>query len=123
MFMENQAVVETVLFLRSRIPALLRPFLRMLLVDRLPALQGALELLVVLLVDDLGRTRPAACCVARPGTPSLLSLVLQSTPDVKGHVRCLTAGARGDSAAPLRAPAAARCACADMPSAGPRDAL
>lgn len=91
-FMKNQAVVETVLFLTSRTRALLRRFSRMLLVDPLPALQGALDLLVVLLVDGLGRARPAACCVERPGTLSLLLLVLQSTPAVKGHVRCLTAG-------------------------------
>ncbi|XP_019608179.2 uncharacterized protein ZSWIM9 [Rhinolophus sinicus] len=95
-FMENQAVVETVFFLTSRTRALLRRFPRMLLVDRLPGLQGALDLLVVLLVDGLGRARQAACCVARPGTPSLLRFalasLLQSAPDVKGRVRCLTAG-------------------------------
>ncbi|KAM7060115.1 uncharacterized protein ZSWIM9 isoform 1-T1 [Molossus nigricans] len=95
-FMENQAVVETVFFLTSRTRALLRRFPRMLLVDRLPGLQGALDLLAVLCVDGAGRARQAACCVARPGTPSLLRFVLasllQSAPDVKGRVRCLTAG-------------------------------
>uniref|UniRef100_A0A8I3WDQ5 Uncharacterized protein n=2 Tax=Callithrix jacchus TaxID=9483 RepID=A0A8I3WDQ5_CALJA len=68
----------------------------MLLVDRLPGLQGALDLLAVLCVDGAGRARQAACCVARPGTPSLLRFalasLLQSAPDVKGRVRCLTAG-------------------------------
>lgn len=96
MFMENQAVVETVFFLTSRTRALLRRFPRMLLVDRLPGLQGALDLLAVLCVDGAGRARQAACCVARPGTPSLLRFalasLLQSVPDVKGRVRCLTAG-------------------------------
>lgn len=94
--MENQAVVETVFFLTSRTRALLRRFPRMLLVDRLPGLQGALDLLAVLCVDGAGRARQAACCVARPGTPSLLRFalasLLQSVPDVKGRVRCLTAG-------------------------------
>uniref|UniRef100_A0A2K6P147 Zinc finger SWIM-type containing 9 n=1 Tax=Rhinopithecus roxellana TaxID=61622 RepID=A0A2K6P147_RHIRO len=95
-FVEDQAVVETVFFLTSRTRALLRRFPRMLLVDRLPGLQGALDLLAVLCVDGSGRARQAACCVARPGTPSLLRFalasLLQSAPDVKGRVRCLTAG-------------------------------
>ncbi|XP_032180451.1 uncharacterized protein ZSWIM9 isoform X1 [Mustela erminea] len=95
-FVEDQAVVETVFFLTSRTRALLRRFPRMLLVDRLPGLQGALDLLAVLCVDAAGRARQAACCVARPGTPSLLRFalasLLQSAPDVKGRVRCLTAG-------------------------------
>ncbi|XP_007941217.1 uncharacterized protein ZSWIM9 [Orycteropus afer afer] len=95
-FVEDQAVVETVFFLTSRTRALLRRFPRMLLVDRLPALQGALDLLAVLCVDGSGRARQAACCVARPGTPSLLRFalasLLQSAPDVKDRVRCLTAG-------------------------------
>ncbi|XP_037675424.1 uncharacterized protein ZSWIM9-like [Choloepus didactylus] len=95
-FVEDQAVVETVFFLTSRTRALLRRFPRMLLVDRLPGLQGTLDLLAVLCVDGAGRARQAACCVARPGTPSLLRFalasLLQSAPDVKGRVRCLTAG-------------------------------
>lgn len=89
-------MVETVFFLTSRTRAMLRRFPRMLLVDRLPGLQGALDLLAVLCVDGAGRARQAACCVARPGTPSLLRFalasLLQSAPDVKGRVRCLTAG-------------------------------
>ncbi|KAM6154138.1 uncharacterized protein ZSWIM9 [Erethizon dorsatum] len=104
-FVEDQAMVETVFFLTSRTRALLRRFPRILLVDRLPALQGALDLLAVLCVDGAGRARQAACCVARPGTPSLLRFVLvsllQSAPDVKGRVRCLTAGP--EVAAQLRA--------------------
>nr|XP_044989848.1 uncharacterized protein ZSWIM9 isoform X2 [Jaculus jaculus] len=95
-FVEDQAMVETVFFLTSRTRALLRRYPRMLLVDRLPGLQGALDLMAVLCVDGKGRARQAACCVARPGTPSLLRFVLvsllQSAPDVKGRVRCLTAG-------------------------------
>ncbi|XP_004867087.1 uncharacterized protein C19orf68 homolog [Heterocephalus glaber] len=95
-FVEDQAMVETVFFLTSRTRALLRRFPRILLVDRLPGLQGTLDLLAVLCVDGAGRARQAACCVARPGTPSLLRFVLvsllQSAPDVKGRVRCLTAG-------------------------------
>ncbi|XP_010847990.1 PREDICTED: uncharacterized protein C19orf68 homolog [Bison bison bison] len=47
-FVEDQAVVETVFFLTSRTRALLRRFPRMLLVDRLPGLQGALDLLACL---------------------------------------------------------------------------
>nr|XP_025870021.1 uncharacterized protein ZSWIM9 [Vulpes vulpes] len=54
-FVEDQAVVETVFFLTSRTRALLRRFPRMLLVDRLPGLQGALDLLAVLCVDGAGR--------------------------------------------------------------------
>lgn len=96
MFVEDQAVVETVFFLTSRTRALLRRFSFMLLVDRLPGLQGALDMLAVLCVDGAGRARQAACCVARPGTPSLLRFalasLLQSAPEVKGRVRCLTAG-------------------------------
>ncbi|XP_053461904.1 uncharacterized protein ZSWIM9 isoform X2 [Nycticebus coucang] len=95
-FVEDQAVVETVFFLTSRTRALLRRFPRILLVDRLPGLQGALDLVAVLCVDGTGRARQAACCVARPGTPSLLRFalasLLQSAPDVKSRVRCLTAG-------------------------------
>lgn len=98
-------MVETVFFLTSRTRALLRRFPRILLVDRLPGLQGALDLLTVLCVDSSGRARQAACCVSRPGTPSLLRFVLvsllQSAPDVKGRVRCLTAGP--EVAAQLRA--------------------
>ncbi|XP_008829213.1 uncharacterized protein ZSWIM9 isoform X1 [Nannospalax galili] len=95
-FVEDQAMVETVFFLTSRTRALLRRFPRILLVDRLQGLQGALDLMAVLCVDSAGRARQAACCVSRPGTPSLLRFVLvsllQSAPDVKGRVRCLTAG-------------------------------
>lgn len=89
-------MVETVFLLTSRTRALLRRFPRILLVDRLPGLQGTLDLMAVLCVDSAGRARQAACCVARPGTPSLLRFMLvsllQSAPDVKGRVRCLTAG-------------------------------
>lgn len=96
MFVEDQAMVETVFLLTSRTRALLRRFPRILLVDRLPGLQGALDLMAVLCVDSAGRARQTACCVARPGTPSLLRFMLvsllQSAPDVKGRVRCLTAG-------------------------------
>ncbi|XP_027287108.1 uncharacterized protein ZSWIM9 isoform X2 [Cricetulus griseus] len=95
-FVEDQAMVETVFLLTSRTRALLRRFPRILLVDRLPGLQGALDLMAVLCVDSAGRARQTACCVARPGTPSLLRFMLvsllQSAPDVKGRVRCLTAG-------------------------------
>lgn len=95
-FVEDQAMVESVFLLTSRTRALLRRFPRILLVDRLPGLQGALDLMAVLCVDSAGRARQAACCVARPGTPSLLRFMLvsllQSAPDVKGRVRCLTAG-------------------------------
>ncbi|XP_029387988.1 uncharacterized protein ZSWIM9 isoform X1 [Mus pahari] len=95
-FVEDQAMVETVFLLTSRTRALLRRFPRILLVDRLPGLQGTLDLMAVLCVDSAGRARQAACCVARPGTPSLLRFMLvsllQSAPDVKGRVRCLTAG-------------------------------
>ncbi|KAM5236418.1 uncharacterized protein ZSWIM9 [Ctenodactylus gundi] len=95
-FVEDQAEVETVFFLTSRTRALLRRFPRILLVDRLPGLRGALDLMTVLCVDGAGRARQAACCVARPGTPSLLRFLLvsllQSAPDIKGRVRCLTAG-------------------------------
>lgn len=89
-------MVETVFLLTSRTRALLRRFPRILLVDRLPGLQGTLDLMAVLCVDSAGRARQAACCVSRPGTPSLLRFMLvsllQSAPDVKGRVRCLTAG-------------------------------
>ncbi|XP_034494878.1 uncharacterized protein ZSWIM9 [Ailuropoda melanoleuca] len=61
-FVEDQAVVETVFFLTSRTRALLRRFPRMLLVDRLPGLQGALDLLAVLCVDGAGR---APCALVR----------------------------------------------------------
>ena len=95
-FVEDQAMVETVFLLTSRTRALLRRFPRILLVDRLPGLQGTLDLMAVLCVDSAGRARQAACCVTRPGTPSLLRFMLvsllQSAPDVKGRVRCLTAG-------------------------------
>ncbi|KAL6091549.1 hypothetical protein STEG23_024172 [Scotinomys teguina] len=95
-FVEDQAMVETVFLLTSRTRALLRRFPRILLVDRLPGLQGTLDLMAVLCVDSAGRARQTACCVARPGTPSLLRFMLvsllQSAPDVKGRVRCLTAG-------------------------------
>ena len=57
-FVEDQAVVETVFFLTSRTRALLRRFPRMLLVDRLPGLQGALDLLAVLCAW-LGSHQPA----------------------------------------------------------------
>lgn len=89
-------MVETVFLLTSHTRALLRRFPRILLVDRLPGLQSTLDLMAVLCVDSAGRARQAACCVARPGTPSLLRFMLvsllQSAPDVKGRVCCLTAG-------------------------------
>ncbi|KFO26257.1 hypothetical protein H920_12414 [Fukomys damarensis] len=63
-FVEDQAMVETVFFLTSRTRALLRRFPRILLVDRLPGLQGTLDLLAVLCVDGAGRLWPLLCRLA-----------------------------------------------------------
>uniref|UniRef100_A0A4X2L8Y7 Zinc finger SWIM-type containing 9 n=1 Tax=Vombatus ursinus TaxID=29139 RepID=A0A4X2L8Y7_VOMUR len=95
-FVEDQAVVETVFFLTSSMMALLRRFPLMLFFDRLPGLQGTFDLSTVLCVDDRGRGREVACCLTRQTTPNLLRFTLaslvQSVPEIKGRVRCVTVG-------------------------------
>ncbi|XP_043847416.1 uncharacterized protein ZSWIM9-like [Dromiciops gliroides] len=95
-FVEDQAVVETVFFLTSSMMALLRRFPLMLFFDRLPGLQGTFDLSTVLCVDDRGRGREVACCLTRQTSPNLLRFTLaslvQSVPEIKGRVRCVTVG-------------------------------
>ncbi|XP_051845809.1 uncharacterized protein ZSWIM9 [Antechinus flavipes] len=95
-FVEDQAVVETVFFLTSPMMALLRRFPLMLFFDRLPGLQGTFDLATVLCVDDRGRGREVACCLTRQTSPGLLRFTLaslvQSVPEIKGRVRCVTVG-------------------------------
>ncbi|XP_072463330.1 uncharacterized protein [Notamacropus eugenii] len=95
-FVEDQAVVETVFFLTSSMMALLRRFPLMLFFDRLPGLQGTFDLSTVLCVDDRGRGREVACCLTRQTTPNLLRFTLaslvQSVPEIKDRVRCVTVG-------------------------------
>ncbi|XP_014650567.1 PREDICTED: uncharacterized protein C19orf68 homolog [Ceratotherium simum simum] len=82
-FVEDQAVVETVFFLTSRTRALLRRFPRMLLVDRLPGLQGALDLLAVLCVD--GRRLLRRLSPSRSVAQCLRDLVAMQWADAVGE--------------------------------------
>uniref|UniRef100_F7GAF6 Zinc finger SWIM-type containing 9 n=1 Tax=Monodelphis domestica TaxID=13616 RepID=F7GAF6_MONDO len=95
-FVEDQAIVETVFFLTSSMMALLRRYPLMLFFDRLPGLQGTFDLSTVLCVDDFGQGREVACCLTRQTSPNLLRFTLaslvQSVPEIKGRVGCVTVG-------------------------------
>uniref|UniRef100_A0A2K5JSG3 SWIM-type domain-containing protein n=1 Tax=Colobus angolensis palliatus TaxID=336983 RepID=A0A2K5JSG3_COLAP len=84
-FVEDQAVVETVFFLTSRTRALLRRFPRMLLVDRLPGLQGALDLLAVLCVDGHRRRLLRRLSPSRGVAQCLRDLVAMQWADAAGE--------------------------------------
>ncbi|XP_038607937.1 uncharacterized protein ZSWIM9 [Tachyglossus aculeatus] len=95
-FVEDQVIVKTVFFLTSAMMALLRRYPLMLFFDRMLGLNEELDLYTVLCVDGTGRGREVACCLTRKATPDLLRFTLaslvQSVPEVKPRVRCVTVG-------------------------------
>ncbi|XP_028928732.1 uncharacterized protein ZSWIM9 [Ornithorhynchus anatinus] len=95
-FVEDQVIVKTVFFLTSAMMALLRRYPLMLFFDRMLGLNEELDLYTVLCVDGTGRGREVACCLTQKATPDLLRFTLaslvQSVPEVKPRVRCVTVG-------------------------------
>ncbi|XP_067413334.1 uncharacterized protein ZSWIM9 [Emydura macquarii macquarii] len=95
-FMEDKVIVQTIFFLSSRMMALSRRFPLMLFFDRMVGLNEEFDLYSVLCVDGAGRGREVAYCLTQRETPDLLRFTLaslvQSVPEVKLQVRCVTLG-------------------------------
>ncbi|XP_039366854.1 uncharacterized protein ZSWIM9 [Mauremys reevesii] len=95
-FMEDKVIVQTIFFLSSRMMALSRRFPLMLFFDRMVGLNEEFDLYSVLCVDGAGRGREVAYCLTQRETPDLLRFTLaslvQSVPEVKLQVRCITLG-------------------------------
>ncbi|XP_043357605.1 uncharacterized protein ZSWIM9 [Dermochelys coriacea] len=95
-FMEDKVIVQTIFFLSSRMMALSRRFPLMLFFDRMVGLNEEFDLYSVLCVDGAGRGHEVAYCLTQRETPDLLRFTLaslvQSVPEVKLQVRCITLG-------------------------------
>ncbi|XP_077696904.1 uncharacterized protein ZSWIM9 [Eretmochelys imbricata] len=95
-FMEDKVIVQTIFFLSSRMMALSRRFPLMLFFDRMVGLNEEFDLYSVLCVDGAGCGREVAYCLTQRETPDLLRFTLaslvQSVPEVKLQVRCITLG-------------------------------
>nr|XP_032653827.1 uncharacterized protein ZSWIM9 [Chelonoidis abingdonii] len=95
-FMEDKVIVQTIFFLSSRMMVLSRRFPLMLFFDRMVGLNEEFDLYSVLCVDGAGRGREVAYCLTQRETPDLLRFTLaslvQSVPEVKLQVRCITLG-------------------------------
>uniref|UniRef100_K7FY26 Zinc finger SWIM-type containing 9 n=1 Tax=Pelodiscus sinensis TaxID=13735 RepID=K7FY26_PELSI len=95
-FMEDKVIVQTIFFLSSRMMALSRRFPLMLFFDRMVGLNEEFDLYSVLCVDGAWHGRAVAYCLTQQDTPDLLRFMLaslvQSVPEVKLQVRCVTLG-------------------------------
>ncbi|XP_014378565.2 uncharacterized protein ZSWIM9-like isoform X2 [Alligator sinensis] len=95
-FMEDKVIVKTIFFLTSRMMVLAQRFPLMLFFDRMVGLNEEFDLYTVLCVDGTGRGHECTYCLTRKETPDLLRFTLaslvQSVPEVKFKVRCVTLG-------------------------------
>ncbi|XP_029440252.1 uncharacterized protein ZSWIM9 [Rhinatrema bivittatum] len=95
-FVENKVIIQTVFFLTSLMRSLCQRFPLALFFDRMVSFNEEFDLYTVLCVDAIGRGRECAYCVTQKGTPNLLRFtlasLLQSVPDMKFKVRCVTLG-------------------------------
>uniref|UniRef100_A0A8D0HI44 Zinc finger SWIM-type containing 9 n=1 Tax=Sphenodon punctatus TaxID=8508 RepID=A0A8D0HI44_SPHPU len=96
-FQQDKVIVQTVFFLSSRMMELARRFPLMLFFDHMVGLNAEFDLYTVLCVDGAGRGHEVAYCLTQRQTPELLRFTLvslvQSVPEVKARVRCVTLGA------------------------------
>ncbi|XP_025945372.1 uncharacterized protein ZSWIM9 [Apteryx rowi] len=96
-FQEDVAVLNSIFLATSHMRGLVQRFPRCLYMDRAACVNGEFDLYSVLCEDANGRGRECAYCVARRGVPDLVLFIVaslvQSVPDIKLQVRCLTVGA------------------------------
>uniref|UniRef100_A0A6I8NZT9 SWIM-type domain-containing protein n=1 Tax=Ornithorhynchus anatinus TaxID=9258 RepID=A0A6I8NZT9_ORNAN len=96
-FQEDVAILGCIFLATSPMRELLRAAPRLLFLDLAAGLGGDFDLYSVLCQDADGRGREAAYCLARRGTRDLLVFIVaslvQSVPDIKARVECLTVGA------------------------------
>ncbi|XP_074872828.1 uncharacterized protein ZSWIM9 [Carettochelys insculpta] len=96
-FQEDVAVLNSIFLATSHMRGLVQRFPRCLYMDKAACINSEFELYSVLCQDSNGRGRECAYCVARRGVPDLVIFIVaslvQSAPDIKLKVKCLTVGA------------------------------
>ncbi|XP_004455131.1 uncharacterized protein ZSWIM9-like isoform X2 [Dasypus novemcinctus] len=96
-FQEDAAVLNSIFLATSHMRALAHACPHLLFLDQAACLPGDFELYSVLCQDANGRGREVAYCLSQAGTPDLLLFIVvslvQSAPEIKAHVECLTVGA------------------------------
>ncbi|XP_078510950.1 uncharacterized protein ZSWIM9-like isoform X1 [Lissotriton helveticus] len=97
-FVKNNAMIQTVFIQTSLMRSLCQRFPETLIFDRMMGFNEEFALFTLLCVDANNRGRECAFCLARKGTPDLLSFTLlsliQSIPEVKSKVICVSVGVR-----------------------------
>ncbi|XP_029441128.1 uncharacterized protein ZSWIM9-like [Rhinatrema bivittatum] len=95
-FVENKVIIKTVFLLTSMMRSLCQRFPLALFFDRVEGFNEAFDLYTVLCVDANKRGRECGYCLAQKGTPNMLRFtlvsLLQSVPDIKFKVQCITLG-------------------------------
>ncbi|XP_075461329.1 uncharacterized protein ZSWIM9-like [Ascaphus truei] len=95
-FIEDKVIVKTVFFVTSLMRSLLQRFPPVLFFDRIVSFNEEFDLYGFICADANSRGRDCAYVLARKGTPNILRFALaslvQSVPDVKFKVRCVTLG-------------------------------
>ncbi|XP_030053572.1 uncharacterized protein ZSWIM9 [Microcaecilia unicolor] len=95
-FVENKVVIQTVFFLTSMMRSFCQCFPLVLFFDHMVSFNEEFDLYTVLCMDAFGQGRDCAYCVTQKGTPNVLRFtlasLLQSVPDMKFKVRCVTLG-------------------------------
>ncbi|XP_037676341.1 uncharacterized protein ZSWIM9-like isoform X2 [Choloepus didactylus] len=96
-FQEDAAVLNSIFLATSHMQALACACPHLLFLDQAACLPGNFELYSVLCQDANGRGREVAYCLSQAGTPNLLVFIVaslvQSVPEIKARVECLTVGA------------------------------
>ncbi|XP_069056602.1 uncharacterized protein ZSWIM9-like isoform X1 [Pleurodeles waltl] len=97
-FVKNNATIQTVFIQTSLMRSLCQRFPETLIFDRMMGFNEEFALFTLLCVDSNNRGRECAFCLARKGTPDLLRFTLlsliQSIPEVKSTVKCVSVGVR-----------------------------
>ncbi|XP_029440254.1 uncharacterized protein ZSWIM9-like [Rhinatrema bivittatum] len=95
-FVENKVIIKTVFLLTSMMRSLCQRFPLTLFFDRVEGFSEEFDLYTVLCVDANSRGRECGYCLAQKGTPNMLRFtlasLLQSVPDIKFKVQCITLG-------------------------------
>ncbi|XP_030053568.1 uncharacterized protein ZSWIM9 isoform X2 [Microcaecilia unicolor] len=95
-FVENKVIIKTVFLLTSMMRSLCQRFPLALFFDRVEGFNEEFDLYTVLCVDANSQGRECGYCLAQKGTPNMLRFtlasLLQSVPDMKVKVQCITLG-------------------------------
>ncbi|XP_029440253.1 uncharacterized protein ZSWIM9-like [Rhinatrema bivittatum] len=95
-FVENKVIIKTVFLLTSMMRSRCQRFPLALFFDRVEGFNEEFDLYTILCVDANKRGRECGYCLAQKGTPNMLRFtlvsLLQSVPDIKFKVRCITLG-------------------------------